>query len=135
MANGIGKKGNSDFASDEAARPSQLNLPPTRRSEVQAGLEEADPEGKGVLFHAIVTSMFRIGRDPEANLVIRKDGKTSRQHASITQQGMKYFIEDNASSNGTFVNDVKLTGKHELKVGDKIRIGRHEYTFARRTTG
>ena len=131
----MAKKGHSDFASDDAAKPSELNLPPTRRSEVQAGLEEPDPEGKGTLFHAIVTAMFRIGRDPEANLVIRKDSKTSRQHATIFQQGMKYFIEDNATSNGTYVNDTKLTGRHELKVGDKVRIGRHEYTFTRRTAG
>lgn len=120
-----------DFASDDVAKPTNDPMIPTRKSGVQAGLEEV--AGSETLFHAIVTDSFNIGRDPEANLVIRKDTKTSRKHATITRRGQAYFIEDNGSSNGTLVNGAKIAAATELKVGDKVKIGHREFTFARRT--
>lgn len=125
------RKSPDDFSSDDVAKPTADPMIPTRKSGVQAGLEEA--AGNETLFHAIVTEIFSIGRDPEANLVIRKDTKTSRRHATITRRGNAYFIEDNGSSNGTLVNGKKIEGAVELKVGDKVKIGNREFSFARRT--
>ncbi|MHC4222708.1 MAG: FHA domain-containing protein [Planctomycetota bacterium] len=50
------------------------------------------------------------------------DKKASREHAKIYRQGQQFAIVDLNSSNGTFVNDEKIT-KRILKPGDEIGIG------------
>lgn len=128
-----GKRGGvpDDFSSDEIAQPARPHLDPTRSGASSFGLEEVDQHGD-VSFHAIVTALFNIGRDPDSNLVIRKDTKTSRKHATIRRRGERFVIEDNGSSNGTLVNDEKIDGPHGINIGDRIQIGAHTFTFARR---
>lgn len=56
----------------------------------------------------------------------------SRIHAQILVDGSNYLIEDLSSSNGTFLNDIKLEPgiSYELKVGDRIDFGQgHQVTF------
>jgi pSer/pThr/pTyr-binding forkhead associated (FHA) protein len=128
----MGKRNEAhEFASDPAGKPPEETvIDPTRVDAVHPGLEEeADGE---TLFHRIVTDIFRIGRDPECNLVIKADTKTSRRHATILRRGEEYVLQDNGSSNGTYVNDARLTGPHALQVGDKVKIGKHDFRFTRR---
>lgn len=49
----------------------------------------------------------------------------SRIHAQIRVEGSNYFIEDLGSSNGTFLNNIKLEARtpYPLKPGDKIDLG------------
>jgi pSer/pThr/pTyr-binding forkhead associated (FHA) protein len=49
----------------------------------------------------------------------------SRTHAQIRLDGTNYLIEDWGSSNGTFLNDIKLEAitPHQLNLGDKIELG------------
>jgi serine/threonine protein kinase len=61
-----------------------------------------------------------IGR--AGNLAI-PDARVSRRHARIYKRGGAYLIEDLGSSNGTFVNEVKLPGPQLLRSGDAIRVG------------
>jgi serine/threonine protein kinase len=61
-----------------------------------------------------------IGR--AGNLAI-PDARVSRRHARIFRRGGAYLIEDLGSSNGTFVNEVKLSGPQLLRSGDVIRVG------------
>jgi len=51
-----------------------------------------------------------------------KDQKVSKKHASIKEIGSKLIIEDLDSTNGTFVNNEKITAL-ELQSGDLISIG------------
>jgi pSer/pThr/pTyr-binding forkhead associated (FHA) protein len=119
-----------DFSSDDAAKPSGKHLDPTRTGNVKFGLEETDENGEKA-FHEIVTDIFRIGRDPDSNLVIRGDTKTSRRHASIKRQGIRYILQDDGSSNGTLVNGGNITGPTDLKLGDIVVIGSREFKFTR----
>lgn len=120
-----------DFSSDEVAKPSKPHLDPTRTGASHFGLEEVDETGD-LSFHAIVTDLFRIGRDPDSNLVIRGDTKASRRHATIRREGIKHILEDNGSSNGTVVNGEKIKGPHELKLGDEVQVGGRTFKYARR---
>lgn len=63
-----------------------------------------------------------LGRDPGTDIVIN-DPQVSRQHARITRQGGLMVIEDLGSTNGTFVNGMRLTGPHTLTSGDVIGLG------------
>ncbi|WP_445636887.1 FHA domain-containing protein [Nostoc sp. DSM 114161] len=62
-----------------------------------------------------------VSRLPNANIV-------SRIHAQIQIQTNNYFIEDLGSSNGTFVNNIKLEPRkpYQINLGDKIHLGQGE---------
>src|SRR6185436_3278193 len=47
----------------------------------------------------------------------------SRRHSRIYSEGSSWFVEDLGSSNGTFLNGLKLSVPAALKPGDEIRIG------------
>ncbi len=63
-----------------------------------------------------------IGRIPPAD-VIFNSGSVSRRHAIITGEPDGYQIEDLGSSNGTFINNVRVQGKSPLRDGDEVRVG------------
>jgi hypothetical protein len=63
-----------------------------------------------------------LGRDP-GNEIMIGDPQVSRQHARITRQGGLTVIEDAGSTNGTFVNGLRLAGPHTLTDGDVISLG------------
>ena len=71
----------------------------------------------------LVETEIIIGRDDAADLTIPSSA-VSRRHAKLTRGSEGYVIEDLGSSNGTFVNSQKLTGKRQLKAGDQIRLGK-----------
>jgi hypothetical protein len=66
----------------------------------------------------------------EAELIIGRagtlaiaDARVSRRHARVYLHDDAYIVEDLGSSNGTYVNDEKITTAHMLRAGDTIRIG------------
>ena len=69
-----------------------------------------------------------VGRTPESHLFVM-EASISRQHAAISSNAAGFEIEDLGSSNGTFVNDVKVTGRTLLKDGDMIRLGTILFRF------
>jgi pSer/pThr/pTyr-binding forkhead associated (FHA) protein len=52
----------------------------------------------------------------------------SGEHANIFTIGDDSFIQDLGSTNGTYVNNKKIT-KHHLKHGDSITIGKHTLSY------
>ncbi|MEJ7600301.1 MAG: FHA domain-containing protein [Kofleriaceae bacterium] len=72
---------------------------------------------------------FTIGKAPHSNLQL-DDGFTSSNHAQI---GMDHFgncrLYDMQSTNGTFVNGVRVTGEHILEHGNTLKIGSTELRF------
>lgn len=65
---------------------------------------------------------WRIGRGRQNDLKLR-DTEVSRQHAVVLVQNGTVTIKDVGSSNGTYVNGVRVT-EARLKPGDQIHIGR-----------
>jgi len=51
------------------------------------------------------------------------DGEISREHARVVQRGGYYWIEDVGSTNGTFVNGLRIFSPQLLRPGDEIRLG------------
>jgi aspartyl protease family protein len=66
--------------------------------------------------------VITIGRDTDNDVVIN-DAKVSRHHLQIVSDGGNYRIVDFNSSNGTFVNDRKISGETALFANDIVRIG------------
>ena len=69
-----------------------------------------------------------IGRDSTNEIVIN-DAEVSRRHAHLTFQGGKYVLEDLGSTNGTFVNGIRLDSPRRLSSGDLIRVGETQLRY------
>jgi pSer/pThr/pTyr-binding forkhead associated (FHA) protein len=61
-----------------------------------------------------------------------EDGGVSRTHAKLYLQGGQYLVEDQNSTNATFVNKQKLAPKTPtpIKDGDELRLGRVVLRFS-----
>ena len=65
-----------------------------------------------------------LGRSAECTIVI-EDSTVSARHARIYTYLTVSYIEDLDSSNGTFINELKIQ-KHILKPDDIIRLGKYQ---------
>lgn len=64
-----------------------------------------------------------MGRDPANAIALPLDTKASRAHAQVLRDaGGNWIVEDNGSTNGTFVNGQRIT-RQALAAGDTILIG------------
>jgi len=64
-----------------------------------------------------------LGRNPECTLVLDDDFASGR-HARIYSRDGAWFVEDLASTNGTFLGRDKLTKPMPVEVGSTLRIGK-----------
>jgi phage tail-like protein len=67
---------------------------------------------------------LRVGRTNDNNLPL-DNREISRQHLRVMWREDKYFVEDLNSSNGTWLNDVRMTPREarELRPDDVVRLG------------
>ena len=72
-------------------------------------------------------STLVIGRDAASGLVL-PNPLVSRRHARLGWKSGYPELRDLASSNGTFVNGVRIT-KHHLREGDLVQIGTYRLRF------
>ncbi|GMR20605.1 MAG: hypothetical protein BMS9Abin36_1201 [Gammaproteobacteria bacterium] len=70
---------------------------------------------------------MKLGRKPTNDIFI-DNLSVSGEHANIFTIGEDSFIQDMGSTNGTFVNNKKIT-KHHLKNGDIVTIGKHSLIY------
>jgi hypothetical protein len=66
-----------------------------------------------------------IGRAPTCDVII-SDPLVSREHALIRIGPNDVFVEDLGSSNGLYVNNVRITEPHQLCDGDRLLVGTQE---------
>ena len=68
-----------------------------------------------------------IGRKPKNDVVI-ENAAVSGEHARVVCEDGVYYIEDMASTNGTYLNEERVE-RRALYDGDKIRVGKHLLVF------
>ncbi|MDR1383246.1 MAG: SpoIIE family protein phosphatase [Planctomycetaceae bacterium] len=69
-----------------------------------------------------------LGRHPYCEIVL-EHGAASREHAKISREKGRYFVEDLHSRNGTWLNQKQVERKQPLFNGDVIRICDIELVF------
>jgi hypothetical protein len=69
----------------------------------------------------------RIGRSPECEIFL-DDVTVSRNHAVLYERDGHFFVEDQGSLNGTFVNRRRIDSQ-ALENGDELQIGKYRLTF------
>lgn len=78
-----------------------------------------DPTGRE---HLLSGEIITIGRALECDIVITSK-RVSREHAQVRREGWRVVLEDMGSTNGTYLNDERLTASAELRDQDRIAIG------------
>lgn len=76
-------------------------------------------QGKAI---PVPAAQLLIGRDPECQLRPASPA-VSKKHCQISIRDGKVFVADMGSTNGTFINDVQLTGEAPVEDGDRLRLG------------
>ena len=81
-----------------------------------------DASGSRVSTHRLSGSL-EIGR--ESSCQIRpEDTYISQQHARIFERNGSWVVEDLGSTNGTYLNQQKVTVPSQISPGDRIRVGK-----------
>ena len=68
------------------------------------------------------TFPFSIGRGKEATYKYTNNKNVSRKHIIITKENGQYYIRDNDSANGTFLNNEPLNKGEDYVLNDNARI-------------
>lgn len=121
-----GSLGASDPLGRHSATPTELQqvLEAERAGRPFLAMRE---DGGALHLHPLDESAGRlaIGRHPSAGVPIAWDDQVSGLHAEVERLGGEWTVaDDGLSRNGTFVNGQRLRGRHRLRDGDRIRVGR-----------
>jgi DNA-binding CsgD family transcriptional regulator len=77
-----------------------------------------------------------IGRRPEADLCVAWDSEVSGLHAELHHAGGEWTIaDDGLSTNGTFVDGQRVSGRRRLRDGDRVRVGRTILVYRAKVAG
>lgn len=122
----------------EAEEPEMPAPEPVPFHPEENGPEEDAEKIVGVLVRRINQMSYlleqpeiRIGKSASNDICISDNPAISRVHAIITRFDGNYQIQDNGSTNHTFVNGIVLRGAQEkpLSAGDRILLGNEEFIF------
>jgi len=64
----------------------------------------------------------RAGRGADSHIVLDGDS-VSRRHCHFESRNEAWFVVDDGSTNGTYVNDDQISAEHKLDNGDRIKVG------------
>jgi hypothetical protein len=73
----------------------------------------------------IVKDQTVVGRDPSCEIVV-DDGSVSRRHARLEQRGGIWWVVDQGSANGTYLNSLRIA-EQALKNAQELRFGALAY--------
>jgi hypothetical protein len=78
---------------------------------------------------ALDAHALRVGRSGDNDLSVAGDQFASSHHARFEPRRDGVYVEDIGSTNGTFVNGIRLTRERRLAPGDVVRIGETDLRF------
>jgi pSer/pThr/pTyr-binding forkhead associated (FHA) protein len=127
-----------------AIRSVIVDLRPPARAQTGRAQTAIKPKGGGKAPRSIVIvdesgskletlrldGTLQVGR-AEACQVRLPDTYASAFHARIFSRDGSWFLEDLGSTNGTYLNQRRITSPAELRAGDKVRIGKTTLEFKR----
>ena len=108
---------------------SRITQPLVRRNQAQRFADELRPHQLGVLYrpsrvaqrYALVNGDNIVGANPRNDVVIG-DPEISWNHCLVTCRAQRVLVQDTASTNGTFLNDVRVTRSTPFTVRDTLRL-------------
>ena len=79
--------------------------------------------------YAVDSTSLTVGRGANNDVPISGDEYASARHARFEPRRDGIYVEDIGSTNGTFVNGIRLTRERRLTPGDVVRIGETDLRF------
>lgn len=73
--------------------------------------------------------VLTVGRDVGLGLSLATESTVSRRHAEIEKAGSRVVVRDLGSTNGTYVNGLKVQGEHEVRRGDVVQFGAVRFRY------
>jgi hypothetical protein len=72
-----------------------------------------------------------IGRDPSNSIILANESTISSKHATLLYRAGKFWIKDEMSANGSFLNgqEMEIQKAYELKDNDVLRLGNTIFRF------
>ena len=69
--------------------------------------------------------------ETRADIVIRDNKTVSRAHCIISVEDREYYLEDNNSLNGTYLENKKLQSDEKVRIqdGSRVRLSDEEFIF------
>ncbi|MDP9242800.1 MAG: FHA domain-containing protein [Actinomycetota bacterium] len=96
--------------------------PANGRSKVPATVVVRTSDGKKLGSYRLGEPL-RIGRSDDADIRL-DDTYVSQSHARLFGRNGSWFVEDLGSTNGTYLNQQRVTSPSELHPGDTLKIGK-----------
>ena len=89
-------------------------------------LVATDGQASGKRFK--LSGTITIGREMSCDIPLTNDQTISRDHAEVLcSPDGSYTVTDKGSSNGTFVNSIRVTGSAQLVAGDTLVVGAQRF--------
>jgi len=111
---------NEDFGDTTTVEVDRDRLPGEMPVRFRARFEILTSDGKNEVID-LGDGEILIGRSPRCHISLSSES-VSRRHARLTFRNEEYFIEDLDSTNGLYVNAIKVE-KCVLRNNDQIEIG------------
>jgi pSer/pThr/pTyr-binding forkhead associated (FHA) protein len=123
---------------DESGSDTTMSYTPEEGDEDAAPLlEEIKTEGPALVVRSgggragehflLEQDSITVGRSPDCDIFL-DDVTVSRRHALLKRDEGRFFIEDQGSLNGTFLNRRRIESA-PLEDGDELQIGKYRLTF------
>jgi pSer/pThr/pTyr-binding forkhead associated (FHA) protein len=123
---------------DESDSDTTMSYTPEEGDEDSSPLlEELKTEGPALVVRSgggragehfrLQNEAITVGRSPDCDIFL-DDVTVSRRHALLRREDRRYFIEDQGSLNGTFLNRRRIETA-PLEDGDELQIGKYKLTF------
>jgi pSer/pThr/pTyr-binding forkhead associated (FHA) protein len=81
--------------------------------------------------HPLDSAPLTIGRSAQNDIELHGDEYASAAHARFEARRDGAWVEDAGSTNGTYVNGVKIERARKLAPGDVVRVGETELRYER----
>jgi len=107
----------------------QRETPPEEPIHLLLLLRQDDPSPQRIPLPRLPVT---IGRSPPADIV-QEGGTVSRRHCQLSVQDERLLLTDLGSTNGTFVDGVRVEGAVALQDGALLAIGAHRLRYHRRS--
>jgi pSer/pThr/pTyr-binding forkhead associated (FHA) protein len=100
--------------------PSRRSGTPRPNGERLVILEPPDRQGQEFPLGEELT----VGRAAGCGVLIPDDTFVSQLHARVFRRDGDFYVEDLGSTNGTYLNNKKVTAAVAMRKGDKLKIGK-----------
>ena len=85
-------------------------------------LQEGPGAGQQYTLDPAQQPVLSVGRSSACQIMLN-DHRASRHHADFSWDGRQWTVVDQGSTNGTYVNGMRVHSPYDLRLGDRVTIG------------